>query len=315
MTDYRPEERLIIMYIFDSLSYGHGILKKLEKKLDDLEIQDYFNLELRKFRNEKSAGLGIKQLKPVLCVIQLKLWKDPIGGFKLLEHCLPSISREHPFYSILYGKNFNSDLKTRSETIREQDQFHLGTCSSRMKDDNMLLNKITGVLIQDEQSTRLEHLETSPGKSPTSLVNAILEQLNPLSESLIQFKNGDGKCFEKKESLVLGLEDELKRLRAYYNELFKLFIQKRDSGDPVDSSITEAFSGVSQFLSDGRSPLLQFVNWIRVIPPGDKSYFVIYQFLERKIGDYQIDGYCMVFQDRFGEFKDNLRKIEEYLNS
>lgn len=314
MSELRKEERLLVMFAFTSMTRGHELLKKLKDKLDALDISDYFSLELRRFRTPELAAKGISELKPVLTIIQLDQFKEPDGGFMLLEHCLETVTADFPFYSVIYGRGIDPHRKHRSEELNKKDLFHLGTCSSQTKNDNMLLDKIVGVLVQDPIYARFQHLETAAGSKGQQIVNGLLESIDPIKEALEDFSKGNEDCFYGIERILVNLDKEMLRLRAYYDEFYGLFSKKRLITIP-DPSLLEALKQVSLYLNDRKSPLVQLMIWMKTIDREISTSADICNFLERRIGDYQISGYWTVFNDRYKEFRENLQKILLYIDS
>lgn len=314
MSENRKEERLLVMFAFTSMTRGHELLKKLKEKLDALDVLEFFNLELRRFRTKELASKGISELRPVLVIIQLDQFKEPDGGFIMLEQCLETVSGDFPFFSIIYGRGIDPHRKHRSQEFHKKDPFHLGTCSSQTKNDNMLLDKIVGVLVQDPIYSRFQHLETATGSKGQQIVNGLLESIDPIKEALEDFSKGNEDCFYGIERTLVNLDKEMLRLRAYYDELYGLFAKKRLIVIP-DPTLLEALKQISLYLNDRKSPLVQLMIWMKTIDREISTSADICNFLERRIGDYQISGFWTVFNDRYTEFRDNLQKILTFIDS
>ena len=313
MLDRMKEERRIVMFVFSSMTRGHELLKKLKDKLDELNILEYFNLELRRFRKPDMVDKAISEMRPVLVIVELNQFKEPEGGFGLLEDSLKTVTPQYPFYSMLYGKDFDVSRKKRSKEINDIDPFHLGTCSSRTKNDNMLLDKVVGILVQDPKYVAFQHLETAAGSKAQQIVRGLIESIDPIKEGLEDFGKGNEECFYGIERVLINLDKELARLQSYYNELYTLFSSKRLQVIPPPE-VMDSLKRVSQYLNDRKSPLVQLVMWLKTIDRSLSTSSDICNFLERRIGGYQIGGFCTVFMDRYKEFKDDLQAIQKFID-
>ncbi|MCD4784218.1 MAG: hypothetical protein K8T10_10400 [Candidatus Eremiobacteraeota bacterium] len=314
-------EKLLILFVYEEKERARQISTLLEEKLKEYEMLDSIVVSIKDYRNKVLAAIGIKQLKPVMVIVQTKMWNKSDAGFELLEYFIVSIAKHEPFYSILHGSGFDDNKKRRSFQLHQRNSYHLGTCSADIKADELLITKIVGVMMQIEDYVLFHHLETPTAGNVRELIGNIITPLYPLKQAMLKFRTGEGKCFEGIERLLLNLEYEVRKIREYYNELFNMEVEKRRFGKidermrirKTDFSIDEVFSEISIFLTDVRSPLVQLVTWMKTIDSTLTHYFQIYHFLESKIGDYQVLGYCKVFLTRFAEFERNLKVIEDYI--
>lgn len=313
--------KYVIMFIFENKLRGKELSNTLSRSLIKHGIRDAFDIQLKDYRNKVVAAMGVKSVQPVFLIVQLKMWNDPRAGIELLEYCRSSVAKELPFYSIIHGAGINDDIKERSLKIFQEDPFHLGTCSSDLKMDDMLVEKILGVINEAEEHIVFGHLETAVSYTARQLIANILETLAPLKEAFTSFEMGKNDAFRGLERFLLNMDYELKKLRVYYNELFTLEVAKRQLGKSSETiryktrevSIVEVFSDVSIFLTDSRSPLVRLSTWMKTADPEIETYYEIGQYLEAKIGDYNVLGFCRVLLERYAEFEEQLQIVEEYL--
>lgn len=314
-------EKQLILFVYEEKERARQISAMLEEKLKEYEMLDSMIISIKDYRNKVLAAIGIKQIKPIMVIVQSRMWNKPDAGFELLEYFNKSIAKHEPFYSILHGTGLDESKKRRSFQLHQKDPYHLGTCSTDIKADELLITKIVGVMMQIEDYVVFHHLETPTVGNVKELINNIITPLYPLKQAMLKFRTGEGKCFEGIERLLLNLEYEVRKIREYYNELFNMEIERRRFGKidetmrvrKTDISIDEVFSEISIFLTDVRSPLVQLVIWMRTIDSALTHYYQIFQFLESRIGDYQVLGYCRVFLTKFAEFERNLQIIEDFI--
>jgi len=322
MNSVNSTDREIVFLIYQDKQRGKELARALEIKMRELGIIDNYEVIIQSYSNKMTASLGIKENLPIFTLIQSSLWGDNEAGFELLEYYNRTYSDHLPFYSIIHGTGLDQKRRARSLKLNEVDPYHLGTCSADLKVDELLIEKIIGVLMQQEEYVEFEHLESQTAIDVDELIEGITSKLYPLKEAVVRFRSGDGKCFAGVEPFLLNMEYELKKVREYYNYLFNIEIQRRKFGkiDDVmrrtskEVAIDEVFSDISQFLTHTQSPLVQMAIWMKSINPSQTHYFQIYQFLEGKIGDNRIHGYCRVFLENFKRFEKNIELVRDYVS-
>jgi len=314
-------EKLLILFVYENKKRARQIAAMLYEKLKEYRMHDSITLGIKDYRNKVLAAMGIKQLKPIIVIVQSRMWNKEDAGFEILEYFNESIAKQDPFYSIIHGTGLDKKKKYRSLKIHQRDPYHLGTCSGDIKADELLITKIVGVMMQIEDYVAFHHLEAPTARNIRELINKIITPLYPLKKAMLRFQTGEGKCFEGIESFLLNIDYEVRKIREYYNELFNMEVERRRFGKieeqmrvhTTNFSIDEVFSEISIFLTDVRSPLIQLVIWMKTIDSSYTHYYQIYQYLEGKIGDYQVLGFCRVFLTRFAEFERNLKIIEDFI--
>ncbi len=311
-----------VLFVYEDEVRGSELAKALEMSLSKKGLLDNFDVLLKNYPDKSKAAVGIKTVNPILLVLQKRMWDNNNGGFEVLEYFHENVSDFDPFYSIIHGANIGEAEKKRSWAIYKKDPYHLGTCTSDIRADDLFLEKISGVLAQEEEYIKYEHIESETAFTVEKLIKNIKEPLYPFRDAILKFRKGDGRCFQGVEKFMLNMDYELKKMRMYYNELFNLEVQRKKFGkigDQVkqrgkrETSIDMVFGEVSQFLTHTRSPLVQMSLWLKSMNPSTKHYYEIYQFLEGKIGDYHIINYCRVFLEHFERFEKNLDIIMEYV--
>lgn len=322
MKTENTQEKLNILLLYENKERAEEIHQLLLRRLTGENLHQSTVVHIQDSRNKVAAAMAIKRLEPVIVVVQMKMWNNPKAGLELLEYCLSSVAQEMSFYSIIHGASIDEEKKQLSSAYFEKDSFHLGTCSLDIRLDDLLVEKIIGIINQNEDNIIFEHIETTITRTAKELYSRILNTLLPLKNAFQLFQTGHGDCFKGTEKLLLNLHYEIKKLRMYYNELFNLEVQRMKFGRLEDKAVVKkteipihkVFSDINIFLTDSRSPLIRLANWMKSVEPGVKEYYQILQYLESRIGDYQVYGFSKVFLDRFADFEENLSIIDDYLS-